>query len=152
MRIIAGVVIIAIIALVVGCATPPEPVPNKWGIAETQSKQTEPLSYEVVKTYTVEVVGDSAQIGNAPLRLISYPKACVEIKNTGNIAGLFSVNFFFSEECFGWDLIYLKPGETGVATYTPVMKVAQFPTDKHKEFREQTAEWQYEITPIALNP
>jgi len=149
MKVVIGIVIITVIALV-GCATPLEP--DKSGIVGNQSGQTESLSYEVVKTYTVEVVGDSSQMGNAPMELIRYPKACVEIKNTGNIAGLFSLIFFFSEEYFGHDLIYLKPGETGVATYTPVMKVAQFPTDKHKEFREQTAEWQYEITPIALNP
>lgn len=145
MKVVAGI-LVAIIALVVGCASttttasPPEPV------------SAESPSYEVVNTYTIEVVGDSSRMSVPALTLVKYPKACVKIKNTGNIGVLFSVYFFFSEEYFGRDLIYLKPGETGVATYTPVMKVAHFPTDKHKEYKEQTAEWEYEVNPVITSP
>ncbi|MBA7566840.1 hypothetical protein ES708_08538 [subsurface metagenome] len=146
MKIITGILIAFIIAPVAGCAsTPTTAYPPEAVSAESPS-------YEVVNTYTIEVVGDSARFSVPALTLIKYPEACVEIKNTGNTGGLFSVYFFFSEEYFGRDLIYLKPGETGVATYSPVMKVAHFPTDKHKEYKGQTAEWEYEVTPVVLNP
>lgn len=114
--------------------------------------QSESPTYEVVSTYTIEVVGDANPGGGPGMVLIPYPKAHVEIKNTDSKGGIFSVLFSFSEEYFGRDLIYLKPGETGLATYTPVMKIAHFPTDKHKDYKEQTAEWQYEITSVAMNP
>lgn len=147
-----GIIIIAII--VVGCATSPELAPNKSGIEETQSRQTEPISYEVIKTYTVEVIVGTKPGGITPMYLVDLRnKACVEIKNTANMAGLFSVDFFFSEEYFGHDLIYLKAGETGVATYMPLHTYEDFKSGlSDKEFNEKTADWRYEITPIALNP
>lgn len=154
MKIVISIVVIAIIALVVGCATPPEPVPDKSGIVETQSRQTEPLSYEVVNTYTVKViVGTKPSDGGFGSAVDLRNKACVEIKNTGNIAGLFSVNFSFSEEYFGQDLIYLKPGETGVASYIPFHSFEDFRSGlSDKEFNDKTTKWNYEITAVALNP
>ena len=139
-KVVIGIVIVAVIVVV--CYVT---------LANQFPAQSESPTYEVVRTYTIEVVGDANPGGGPGMVLIRYPKAHVEIKNTDSRGGLFSVYFSFSEEYFGRDLIYLKPGETGIATYTPVMKVVHFPTDKQKEYREQTAEWQYEITSVAMN-
>lgn len=114
--------------------------------AETQSNQIEQLSYEVVSKYTDNIVIHPIHIGYEIRGYVIAPKACVEIKNTGNIARLFSIHFNFSEEFFGQDLIYLEPDETGVATYT-----AEMTMDSLGNYYEQTDEWQYEITPVVLN-
>ena len=142
-KVVIGIGIITVIALV-GCATPL----GGTGI------QPESPSYEVIKTYTVEVIVGTKPGGITPMYLVDLRnKACVEIKNTANMAGLFSVDFFFSEEYFGHDLIYLKAGETGVATYMPLHTYEDFKSGlSDKEFNEKTADWRYEITPIALNP
>jgi hypothetical protein len=158
-KIIAGILVAVVIMALVGCAAPPAPVPDKLGIVEIQSRQTEPLSYEVVKTYTVEVIVGTKTSSNFGPVINPRPRACVEIRNTGNIAGLFSINFSFSEEYSGRDLIYLKPGETGVATYTlfQIWDKGMSGWSGFREWREQDyqdimAEWQYEITPVALKP
>jgi len=153
MKVVIGIVIIAIIALVVGCATPSEPVPDKSGIVETQSRQTESPSYEVVRTYTDEVIVGTKPGGPPGGSMVDLrPRASVEIKNTGNLAGLFSVYIFFSEEYSGRELLYLKPGETGVATYTPFQTFEEWKTQGLRDFKDKTAEWDYKVTPVVLNP
>ncbi|GEM_PF-3731934 len=159
-KIAIGVVLAAIITLV-GCATP-SAVPNQSGLIEIQSKQTESVSYEVVRTFTDSVIVGTKPVGmGSPLTGSTSTgsavdlrnRACVEIKNTSNIAGLFSVNFSFGGGYFGRDLIYLKPGETGVASYIPFHTFEDFRSGlSDKEFNDKTAKWEYEITPITLNP
>lgn len=155
MKIVIGIVVVVIIALVVGCATPsePEPVSNELEIAEANYKKTESPSYEVVRTYTDEVIVGTKPGGSPGGSMVDLrPRASVEIKNTGNLAGLFSVYIFFSEEYSGRELLYLKPGETGVATYTPFQTFEEWKTQGLRDFKDKTAEWDYKVTPVVLNP
>ena len=148
------VVILVIVAFLTGCSTPsavslrPSMTQSESITSQLESASLTVPTYEVVRTYTVNVVGDSSRRDINALILVTYPKACVEIKNTSAVAGLFSVIFSFSEEFSGRDLLYLKPGETGLATYTAEMTEYYFA--KRAEFSEKTSTWNYDITPVAL--
>lgn len=119
--------------------------------SSSTSKKTGTLSYEIINTSTVMFMEDDHVVEDTPghWRVVTYPEARVEIKNTGNIAGLFSVYFFFSEEFCGRDLIYLKPGETGIASYATGIPHAYFADDK--SFHQETANWTYEVTPVTYD-
>jgi hypothetical protein len=163
--IIVGLVLVVAISMV-GCTqSEPKPFPPPEGYSssgKSYQKQTDSLSYEVVRTYTEEVIVGTKPVGmGSPLTGSTSTgsavdlrnKACVEIKNTSNMAGLFSIKFSFSEEYFGRDLIYLEPGETGVVSYIPFHTYEDFKQGlSDKEFNDKTVEWEYEITPVVLNP
>jgi hypothetical protein len=138
-KIVIGIVIGVAIGLVIGVA----PI-----VATEAHYDTNQISYEVLNVYRAELTAGYllvATVGGA--RFDPLPKANVEIKNTGSIAGLFRVFFNFSEEYSGYDLIYLEPGETGVACYT----VLRDATMNRGDYLDKIADWDYEVTPVVLN-
>ncbi len=138
-KVVIGIVIVVAVALVIGFV----PI-----VATETHYDTSHSSYEVVDVYTTELTAGYLLVSTLTgARFDPLPKANVEIKNTGQGAGLFRVYFFFSEEYSGYDLIYLESGETGVATYT----VLRDATMNRGDYLDKIAEWDYEVTPVVLN-
>jgi hypothetical protein len=97
---------------------------------------TEPLDYEVVKSYTevVKVLYRDDELSGVP-RVVGFgdpaPKGYVVVKNTDDVAGTFTIKFSF----WAWDEfmaafnmplknyqkgeveLYLKPSESGIAEF-----------------------------------
>ncbi len=133
MKIVAGVLIAVVVILVVGFV----PIVEAAG-------GTELLGYEVVRSYT-----DDAHIGESGGFVDYRKRANVEINNTANVAGFFIVNFFYDGRHFHQDLLYLGPGETGVASYIPFIAKEEW-----SEYRPRTDfedRWDYEVIPVEVN-
>ena len=89
-KILVSIVIVVAIVVVVGFA----PV-----VSTHTPYDTNHSSYEVTDVYTTELTAGYQLVSTTTgARFDPLPKANVEIKNTGDGAGLFRVHFFFSEE------------------------------------------------------
>ena len=138
-KILVSIVIVVAIVVVVGFAP----------VVSTHTRyDTNHSSYEVTDVYTTELTAGYQLVSTTTgARFDPLPEANVEIKNTGDGAGLFRVYFFFSEEYSGYDLIYLESDETGTAAYT----VFRDATMNRGDYLDKIAEWDYEVTPVVLS-
>lgn len=145
MKVVIGIVVVVVIAaLVVGCA--PSVTMSTDSDTQTQNYEAKD-AYEVLNTYTVELTAGYYGLGtHIETYFDPIPKACVEVRNTGSIPRLFSVYISFSEEYSGRDLLYLEPGESGIASYTVFREKAM----SRKDYLDKIADWDYEVTPVVL--